>query len=89
MRGGDSDFLSSYFDLYLSTNEAEDEIQAISDCDTPTFYKDSFQSGAARLSLPTKKETDRAYKNVTCGNITKTVLRRFLKFHEYFLVHHY
>lgn len=33
---------SSYLILYLSTNEAEDEIQAISDCDTPTFYKDSF-----------------------------------------------
>lgn len=89
MCGDDSGFLSSYFDLYLSTNEAEDEIQAISDCDTPTFYKDSFQSGATRVSLPTKKETDWAYKNVTSGTITKTVSRRFLKFHEYFLVHHY
>ena len=60
-----------YFDLYLSTDEVKDEIQVLSDFCTSTFYKDSFQFGAARASLPTWKEIDLAYKNVTPGELQK------------------
>ena len=61
-----------YFDLYLSTNEAKNEIQPISDFWASTFYKDSFQSGAVRTSLSTWKEIDLVYKNVAPGRVTKT-----------------
>ena len=72
-------FSSSYFDLYLSTNEAKNEIQAISHFSASTFYKDSFQFGAARTFLPTWKGIDLVYKNVPPGRVTKTQHEEYLK----------
>lgn len=69
--------LSSFFllDLYLSENEAtaeiRDEIQTISDLCASNFYKEGIQSGAARTSPSTGKETDWAYKHVTHGKVIK------------------